>query len=354
MSATGPNILDVAEQILADIRRRKLRPGDAYLSTADTARLLRVSGSTVNRALQLLAQRGTLQRRQRQGTIIASLAPRRRGRTLERVHLVVREDHLRAEGLWADGVLLGLQGALPGVELQFNFRPQADEADYVNQLIGDVLRSRQSAGLVLVRSTVVTQRLVAASGLPAVVSGTLQPSIRELASLDRDQRQIGVLLAEHLLGQGCQRFCILMRDRLTAGDHAMLDGALATLAEAKTPLAAISIRCLPSDEEAVRAEAGELLVGQRGRTGFLCRSAPLARGADAAADGRALTGRRRPAIVVADMAQHVPGDAAYPCIETTIEPAAWGACLGQMLATIARGERPEPYRQIIPVRLRTP
>src|SRR5262245_40056222 len=123
-TAAGAKIVDVAELILADIRRRGLRPGDAYLSTAETARWLRVSGSTTNRALQLLVQRGLITRRQRQGAVVADPADRGVESPLQRVHLMVREDHLRAEGLWADGMLLGLQGALPGVELQFNFRPE--------------------------------------------------------------------------------------------------------------------------------------------------------------------------------------------------------------------------------------
>src|SRR5262245_26012159 len=127
----GPRVVDVAEQILADIRRRQLQPGDAYLGTTETAQWLRISGTTVNRALQLLAQRGVVERRQRRGTTVRDPGKSRVGSGLARVHLLVREDHLRSEGLWADGVLLGLQGALPGVELQFNFRPQVDEAEYV-------------------------------------------------------------------------------------------------------------------------------------------------------------------------------------------------------------------------------
>jgi hypothetical protein len=263
-TANGPRIIDVAERILADIRQRKLRPGDAYLGTAETAQQLGVSGSTVNRAFQLLAQRGVVERKQRVGTIIADLRPRRLGANLSRVHIVVRQDHLRAEGLWADGVLWGLQGALPGVSLQFNFRPVTDETEYVEQLIQEVLRTRQPAGLVLIRSTVITQRLVAASGLPAVVSGTLQPSIVDLPSIDRDQRQIGVLMAEYLLRSRCKKFLVFMRERLTAGDHAAIDGALATWAAAGVPLDAVQLRCLPSDEEAIAAAAEELPVRDAG------------------------------------------------------------------------------------------
>jgi DNA-binding transcriptional regulator YhcF (GntR family) len=355
-TASGPRIVEVADLILEDIRRRKLGPGEPYLSTAETARWLRVSGSTVNRALQLLSQRGVIRRRQRRGTVVADPDPGsgREESPLRRVHLVVREDHLREEGLWADGVLLGLQGALPGVDLQFNFRPEVDEAAYVRQLTHDVLGARQAAGFVLIRSSVVTQRLVVASGLPAVVSGTLQPSIRDLPSVDRDQRQIGALLAGYLLRARCRRFLILMRERLTAGDHATLDGASATLAAAGVPLDAVRLRCLPTDEDAIAAEARDTLAGLRGRIGCLCRSLPLARGADAAASSLGLDGRRRPAIVVADAARRQSDGASYPCIEPTVTPEAWGATLGSMLADAARGVRPDPYRLAIPVRLWTP
>lgn len=102
----GPRVVDVAEQILADIRRRRLQPGDAYLGTAETTQWLRMNGSTVNRALQLLAQRGVIERRQRRGTIVRDPGTRRPDVTLKRVHIVVREDHVRAEGLWADGSTL--------------------------------------------------------------------------------------------------------------------------------------------------------------------------------------------------------------------------------------------------------
>jgi len=248
---------------------------------------------------------------------------------------------------------LGLQGALPGVELQFNFRPEVDEAEYVKPLLDDVLKSRRPAGFVLIRSTVVTQRLVAASGLPAVVSGMLQPSVCDLPSIDRDQHQMGILLAEHLLNAGCQRFMIIMRDRLSAGDHAMLDGAIATLAAGGVSLDAVMLRCLPTDADAVSAELQTLLAADPRRAGCICRSEVLARGVDRAADALRLSRRNRPAIVVADAARRLSSDAPYPCIEPTIAAEEWGASLGRMLAATARGQRPDPFRAVIPVRLWT-
>ena len=345
----GTQIVDVADRILADIRARKLRPGDPYLNTADAAKRLRVSGSTVHRALQLLAQRGVVTRRQRQGTTVAQVDYQAK---LRRVHILVREDHLKTEGFWSEGVLLGLQGSLPGVELQFNFRPQIDEADYIDRLIGEVLRARQAAGFVLIRSTVVTQRLVAAAGIPAVVSGTLQPSITNLPSVDRDQHQIGRLMAEHLLERRCDRYLVLMRERLAAGDHAMLDGALAVFAAAGVGLDRTVIRCLPTDDDAIAASVGEQIAATRGRLGCLCRSEPLARGVAAAAEAAGCGPKRRPALIVADAVSAPTEGPHFPCIESTITPQEWGATLGRVLAATADGRKPEPYRLIIPVRVR--
>ncbi|HEX3871101.1 MAG TPA: GntR family transcriptional regulator [Pirellulales bacterium] len=349
---SGPRLVQIADQILADIRRRGLRRGEAYLSTAETAQWLRIGGSTVNRALQLLAQRGVIERRQRRGTMVLDPSARGNATPLRRVHVLVREDHLRTEGLWGEGVLLGLQGSLPGAELQFNLRPQSAEAEYVQQLIADLLRSRQPAGLVLVRSTITAQRIVVASGLPAVVSGTPHPSIRELPSVDRDQHRIGVLLAEHLLDQRCRRFVILMRERLAAGDHAMLDGAMQTFAAAGVGLGDVTVRCLPTDEEVIRTEATSLLSGPKAKVGFLCRSEPLARGASAAV--RRNSASRRSTIVVADVARRHPDKTTFASIQPACAAQEWGASLGRMLAECVRGQRPDPFHLVIPVRLCTP
>src|SRR3984957_16744093 len=125
----APRIVDLADRILADIRRKRLRPGDPYLSTAEIARLLRVSGTAANRALQLLAQRQVLERRQRRGAFIARGPAGGKTVVVNRVHLLVHRDYLRAEGLLADGVVLGIQGELPQAEIQFNFLPESSEVD---------------------------------------------------------------------------------------------------------------------------------------------------------------------------------------------------------------------------------
>src|SRR5262245_11829935 len=109
-----PRIVELADRIAADIRHKRLKPGDAYLTTAGASQLLGISTTAANRAMQLLVQRQVLQRRQRKGTTIALAPMERRG--LRRVRILVQQRFLQTEGLLADGMVLGLQSALPDAD----------------------------------------------------------------------------------------------------------------------------------------------------------------------------------------------------------------------------------------------
>jgi DNA-binding transcriptional regulator YhcF (GntR family) len=176
-----PRIMELAQQLEADIRRKQLKPGDPYLPLVEAARMLGVGTSTANRALQLLAQRGLLERVQRRGTFIGSLQREASPGQLKRVFMLVHRSYLRQEGLVADGVLVGIQGVLPGVDVQFNFLPATDPTDYVDSLIAEILRAKEPAGIVLTKVPFAVQRAVRDSGLPAVVHGSPFPSIEGMA-----------------------------------------------------------------------------------------------------------------------------------------------------------------------------
>jgi DNA-binding LacI/PurR family transcriptional regulator len=350
----APRIVDLADRILDDIRRKKLRPGDPYLGTAAIARLLRVSGTAANRALQLLSQRQVLERRQRRGTFIAAPAPAGNGTSLRRVHLVVHRDYLRTEGLLADGVVLGIQGELPHAEIQFNFLPESGEIDYVQRLVEDALRAPGSAGFVLVRSSVFTQRLLAASGLPTVVNGTLQPSIHGLALVDRDHRQIGRLMIQYMLQRKCRRLALLLRDHVGAGDHILLDTLAEELAGRGFAADGLVVRCLPADEEMIQAAVAALIGQGPQPLGLVCRSQPLARGAAAAVAALPAASQRRLPIALCDTYRPDSGTSNFPCIVPLLGPENFGREIGRLLAEQARGDQPQPTQRIVPVKLEMP
>jgi DNA-binding transcriptional regulator YhcF (GntR family) len=345
-----PPIVALAERIAADIRARRLRPGDAYPGTAETAARFRVSGTTANRALQLLAHRGVLERRQRSGTFVADPAGRA-APSLRRVTLLVHREHLRTEGLLEDGVVLGLQGGLPDADIRFGFLPAAEEEEYVARLIAEAMGPAGPEGFVLYRSSVRTQRQVRDSGLPAVVNGCLHPSIEGLANIDRDQAEMGRLLVTHLLERGAERIAVLFRDRPTAGDALLLDAAMQTAGAAGLDAGAVMLRFLPADEQAIGAAAAAILSAAGRPVGFLCRSEPLAAGAAAAVGRRRQAGRRRPPIVVADVYRRDPAAPAFPHIAAEIGPQELGRRIGLMLARQVRGDRTPAESVRIPVKL---
>ena len=360
-----PPVLELAEKIKLDISHRKLSPGDAYLNTQQVARRFRVNGTTANRALQVLTQRGMLMRRQRVGTFIADPQSRGDSGSIRRVHVFVHQQYLKSEGLLGDGMLVGLQRALPAAELAFNYPPPLEEVPYVEKIISEVLRSRGTvsgpgtgtasgsgtAGFVLIRSSAPVQRIFESCGIPTVVSGTLWPSIRGLASIDRDQRQIGTLLAERLVADKCARVAIFMRELLSAGDHAMLDGVFAELSRLGVPAGQIRLRCLTHDADAIQAEVSAILNEGKSRVGFLCRSKPLAHSTGAACEKLDISRSRKPSIVVADYWRRDLEELHYPHIQSTLSSEMWGEKIGNMLLELTRKVRPALLQETVPVKL---
>jgi DNA-binding LacI/PurR family transcriptional regulator len=352
--APKPRIVQLAERIQDDIRRRGLKPGDAYLSTVATARMLGVGNQVAGRALQLLASRRVIDRRQRKGTTV--LAPEGQSApSVDCVHLLVHENYVKREGLMADGTVIGLQQELPGVDVRFNFMQSFDPVEMVERLVGDALRGSRREAFVLTRASLAAQRAVAESGLPAVVHGTLHPSVRGLAWLDRDNYNAGELLAGYLAERGYSRLVLLLRELLLPGDHRLLDGVRDAIDRGGWAPSALAVRGLPSDAEAIKDEMRKLLSGG---TGVICRSEPAADlTAEAARDvGLAVGGEwgSGVGIVVSDVYRkpgHVP---AWPHVDTALTPQQIGRRIGAMLAAQAAGRAHHASDPLIPVRLELP
>lgn len=363
MKSHVPRIVELADIIVDDISKRQLQPGDPYQGTAETAEMLGVSTTLANRALQVLVKRRILHRRQRKGTFIQSLTGAVQDSALTKVHLLVQEDYLRTEGLLADGVVVGMHGELPSAQVQFNFLPGDSEAQYISELIATALRSGEQEAFVLVRASLHAQRLVAGSGMPTVVHGSLHPSVPFMPWIDRDHRQAGRLIVEHMLAKGMQKILMVMRDRLLTGDHLMLDSVQERMAEAGMPLSALTIRGLPADHEAVKASATSLLepLAKAGvPVGVICRSEPLAKGVVSVAEELGLTAGKQYEVVVSDVyrktasAQSGANGPGWTSMKSQLSPEQIGAHIGRMLVAQAAGEVPSPNFELIGVELEEP
>ncbi len=347
-------IVELAKRIEADIRQKELRPGDRYLSTVDTARMLRVDTTDANRALQLLTKREMLERRQRVGTFIAGGPDKDNRSPLDCVHLLLCDRHVRRELLLDTGAVMGLQRELPGTQIRFDFVPLGEETDHLRRWITESIRSPGAEGCVLVGSTLPMQRMIAASELPAVVFGSLYPSVDGLPFVDRDQRRIGRLLAEHLLGRGHKRILLLARQRMLPGDYLAIDAVRDAMDSYGLPAGALTFRCLPHDADAVRHEVRRLLRESDESLGILARPSLMADAACEAIREEGLEPGRDVGVVAADY-YHGDNEAApYPIIRPTLNFEEQGAMLGRLLARRARGEPVERDSQQVPVRLEIP
>ncbi|HWL10605.1 MAG TPA: GntR family transcriptional regulator [Planctomicrobium sp.] len=351
--STPSSILQLASRIEDDIEARRLQPGDPYLSTAETAKMLRVGTATANRALQLLEQRQVLTRRQRRGTFISASAADAKTFS-RRVNVIVDQSYLKTEGILADGVMVGIQSRLPQAELRFRFMPAVDDPEFVHRMIDEALRSSQREGFVLVRSSLTVQRLVADSGLPAVIFGTPYPSINTIPSIDRNSAQIGKLLVEYLLAQGCRQFLVLLRQQVMPGDHRLLDAVHYCLIEAGHR-ESLLFRCFPAERGVIEHDVAHLLSSARHKVGILCRSEPLAEGAEAALS---LIRQKRKdfkaEIVVTDIYRSSPKDPTlWPYAETELSPQEIGTRIGELLADQFAQRPSMDDHVVIPVRLKT-
>lgn len=379
LSSRTPRIVQLATRIEQDIDLKRLRPGDPYLTTREAARMLGVSTVAASRAMQLLANRRILHRRQRSGAVIAEGVTGTTGPSLRCVHFLVHQNYLKTEGLLADGTVIGMQRELPGVDVQLNFLPGDEES--VERLVAAALRSPEPEGFVLVRSSLTTQRLVRASGLPVVVYGTLYPSVQGMAWIDRDHRRVARLLAEHVLSRGHRRVLHLSRDRMLPGDQPFQEGLRQTLAEAGLSLADYSVLHLPADREAIRHAVAQVLQDnyqdlgsspfdsaasagtgfaarpQAGGTlpGIIAQSEPLAEGAaDAVTELGLVPGRDVPIVVTQVYRAGNENPCPFPRVRTTLAPEQIGVHLGRMLSQQARGCPLERDHEILPGELQVP
>jgi DNA-binding Lrp family transcriptional regulator len=370
MELRPESLLDLALRIETELRCSGLASGHRCPPTAELARGLRVSTKAANNALRILVKRGVLTRRQRVGTVLTERALANNTLELQRVHLMVHPDFLRTEGLLADDVIIGIQDALPGAQLRYDFIPAANVTESVERIVAEALRQSEPEGFVMVRAPLEVQRLIQTSGLPAVVYGHLQPSVTGLPQIDWDQRQIADLAAKHLLARHCRRFLVLLRRDFGPGDGVFLDRMQANLAAAGVGLSDLIVRGLPPDVDAVAQAVKPLLTNSDDPLGIICRSRPLADGVlrilTESVDTKPRASRPPRAAKQAARTTHVEAvitsvylrqqdpTPPFPFIQPVPDAEEIGRRIGRLLAAQAAGRSGKDAFDEIPVRLQQP
>ncbi|MEX2671061.1 MAG: GntR family transcriptional regulator [Phycisphaeraceae bacterium] len=263
------NAQRLANMIESDIRRRALVPGDAYLPAEDVARMLNVTPRTANRAMQLLAQDGVLDRRRGVGTFIGEHVKQGEPVQLRCVHVLITMQRLRT-GFVADDLLAGLSQEL-GCDIQFNLVPAEQPLEYVRRVIDENSGDGRMVGTVLVGCPRLVQEFVGESGVPAVVFGSVYPGSERLPSIDLDHFDLGRQMARRLLERGHERLVLLTRESWLRGDNLLLDGINAEMAERGMRQGSLIVRSVPPDHEAASQEVARLMRDEPGATGWMIR-----------------------------------------------------------------------------------
>ncbi len=266
-----PKIVRLAEQVESDIRSRGLQAGDPYMNAAELARELRVSASTANRVLQILDERGVVERARKKGTLVSNPSPEGPLRTIKRVHMLTFQASARPVGVMTDPVIVGIQHKLPGSMIQFNFLSSVVDAEQVRRLLDEARRSPDPVGIVLTRAPFAAQKMVEDSGVPTVVHGYLQPSVSRLAWITIDYGEIGRLLGACVRERNARRVAVVIPEQpLLPGDYHLLDRLGSELGQGKYRPGDLQVGCLPRDDDAVAAWFGAHVALGDGRTVVAC------------------------------------------------------------------------------------
>ena len=257
-------IIDVTDKIERDICVRKLSSGEQYLTTAQAAKLFKVDRNVVDQALQVLAKKGILERKQRVGTIIkhadksfVSSSEVHKSSTYDSIKLVV--------GTLIDDVMnpsqakfiMGIQEIIPNANISIEILTGSHESKQmqVETIIENSVKSNQQEGFFLILSDSQVQKMFAQTNIPTVIYGSGYYKSSNLVSYDRNQVKTGRLLAEYALkSHFSKNVLILMRSEMMCGDNELLDSLLNTLNDSDFSLRNLHIRFLPNDDDLVWRE----------------------------------------------------------------------------------------------------
>ena len=354
MNGQSHRIADLAERLVADIGDRDLQPGDRYLSTSEASKFLGVGSSTANLALQLLDRRSIISRQQRRGAFIVRRPDEERTAPLRSVHFLVHQKFFNAEGVGNDHILIGMQQELPGVQVQISFLPTARESEFVADLIHASLKTKAVDGFILVRAGYEIQRLVSASGLPAVVYGSVFPGVGEIARFDRDMFAVGQVLTNYLLDRGHQRLAYYNRQQSLPGDQVTIDGITHTMGEAGFKTNDLTIRFLPSDDSVCQSETKQLLQSDSPPTAFICRTVKMAESVRHAISEAATSTGRESDIVVCDCYARPNEKVEFVYARPQLNAEQQGHQIASLLASQARGVSEDCREAILPIELCVP
>ncbi|MDO5553321.1 MAG: GntR family transcriptional regulator [Planctomycetia bacterium] len=333
-------LLELAQVLEKDIEERKLKAGDSYLTTSAAAAYLEVGSKTANQVLQVLEKKGVLHRAQRRGAVIAQppvfdlSAPESK---IETVYFlfgsVYRKDYFTQEEECS--LTLSLQEKLKKVDISAKLASQGREfVEDVGELISSALQMGRTPGFICLGCPPEVQRLVAQSGLPAVVWGTCHASITGISSLESDFESAATQSVALVERRNRQRVIFITHNVISPGVHVFLDGFRRQLGSKL-----VCERFLPVDQEVITINVQELFRQFQPDVWYLKYSCPdlIMSAID---DLKRVNPGYAPDVIYEARYAAYKVNVDSPCylIATEIDPSTLGRMLGNLLLGSLRGD----------------
>ena len=347
----------LAQRLEEDIRRRGLRTGDRYLTSAEAGRLYGISTAAASRAMRLLAENDVLVRQPSRGTFVGPRFVPDPGASpvLDTIHVLMSEEYTRTSAQHAEVFLEGLRPVLPDANVHIHYIVRGDSTSHTRRVIEVITRSDlDSQGLILVLSSHEAQRLAAESSLPAVVFGSVYPDIIGLPWVDYDHDQAGKMLVRRALSTPLDgRLALIMLNNWRRGDNILFEAVTRELGAAGYGLDSLVVRSIPTKPTPCRNEIHALLTEPDAPRTVLCHCDFYA---DVVVDVAASLGLAvgRDVCVVSGSRLVAGTPSPYPYISPALSPQGQIETLGRMLRDLAQGRMPYPDHALIPVVVHEP
>jgi DNA-binding LacI/PurR family transcriptional regulator len=351
----GPsNVGWLAQRLEEDIRARGLRVGEPYLTSAQVGRQLGISKSMAYRAMKILVARRILESHPGRGTFVGPQVRESAAGQLKTIHVLLTQDYFQSAERMSFGCLAGLSAALPGYGIQFDFMQLRNAEAQVGRLLEQGMATGTLSAVVLLGCPRSVQEQVLHRGVPALVLGTDYSSTRQLPSVDADQREIGRLATEYLLGRGCRRIALLMRETWFPGDQRMFEGVGRALDEAGLGHEALTLCNFSVDAAVLAADLHRLLTAEDRPAGCICRMPLFAEAVVKAAESAGLGVPEDLEVVSDGLDRQTAATLDLPSICREMNVDEQVAIGGRMLKELLDGRQPDPLHMVLPVALIEP
>lgn len=262
----------VMKSIEADIRARKLRPGQPYQSAREVAKRLGVSPMTADRAMQKLVESGLLERRHGAGTFIGLRADAVLQQKLNAIQIWVPSEFYSLYNTVVERIVRFVHLEFPEDMVQLLFIPDEQQLPTCERMVASWEDGTRPRSVVLISCSQEVQRMAKALDLPAVVAGRVVKDTCDIPWLDMDYRQAGRLLTECAIRHGHRRILILMNHIWGAGDNEFLEGIEEGIRSAGPHQVDARARSVETDPKAIEMYLQRALRWGQAPTAVICSS----------------------------------------------------------------------------------